>query len=156
VPSSSDHLSSVERQIEDAMGRGEFDRLSGMGRPIPGIDGDDQPDWWARKKIERERALQAALDAASAVQRAIPCLWALTDPAEVSDEVRRLNRLLEQACGDLPESQHPEMLDLCAVLEDWRRMHRVRSGLGDWRATTRRSWALGRSAHSPGGTYPIL
>jgi hypothetical protein len=138
------------------MGRGEFDRLSGMGRPIPGIDGDDQPDWWARRKIERERALQAALDAASSVQRAVPGLWALTDPAEVSDEVKRLNRLLERACRNLPEDRRPEMLDLNAILQDWRRMHRMRSGLGDWRVTSRRSWALGRSAHSPGDTYPIL
>ena len=71
VPSSSDPHSSVERQIQDAMARGEFDRLPGLGRPIPGIDGDDQPDWWARKKIESERALHAAVDAASAVQRAM-------------------------------------------------------------------------------------
>ena len=133
----------MERHIEDAMARGEFDRLPGMGRPIPGIDGDDQPDWWARKKVERERALQAALDAASAVQRAIPGLWALADPVEVSDEVGRLNRLLEQACGEVPEDQRPQLLDLGEVLEDWRRMHRVRSGLGDW-PVTRRGWALGR------------
>ena len=138
------------------MERGEFDRLPGMGRPIPGIDGDDQPDWWARKKIEHERALHAAVDAAAAVQRAMTAVWALEDIAEVTDEVNRLNRLLESACAEIPESQRPERLDLGVILEEWRMMHRVRSGLGPWRWATKRTAALGRTAHSPSGNSPLL
>lgn len=138
------------------MERGEFDQLGGMGQPIPGIDGDDQPDWWARKKIEAERALQTALDAAATVQRAIPGIWALEDAAEVTNEVKRLNRLLARACAEVPDSQRPESLDLGVVLEEWRRMHRVRSGLGSWRWVTRRNAALGRTAHTVSWNSPLL
>jgi hypothetical protein len=44
----------VELQIQQAMRAGEFDDLPGAGKPIPGLDGVHDPDWWIRRKIERE------------------------------------------------------------------------------------------------------
>jgi Domain of unknown function (DUF1992) len=44
----------VEIAIQQAMRRGEFDDLPGAGRPIPGLDRVHDPDWWIRRKIERE------------------------------------------------------------------------------------------------------
>ncbi|MFD1720701.1 DUF1992 domain-containing protein [Amnibacterium endophyticum] len=45
----------VEVAIQQAMRRGDFDRLPGAGKPLPGIGGRQDPDWWIRRKIERER-----------------------------------------------------------------------------------------------------
>ena len=45
----------VERQIREATERGEFDNLPGAGRPIPGLNGRDEPDWWVRGFLEREK-----------------------------------------------------------------------------------------------------
>lgn len=45
----------VEIQIQQATRRGEFDNLPGAGKPIPGIDGPYDPDWWLKQLIERER-----------------------------------------------------------------------------------------------------
>jgi hypothetical protein len=44
----------VELTIQQAMRRGDFDNLPGAGKPLDlGRPGD--PDWWIRRKIERER-----------------------------------------------------------------------------------------------------
>ena len=44
----------VEIRIQQAMRAGEFDDLPGAGKPLPGIGGVHDPDWWIRRKIERE------------------------------------------------------------------------------------------------------
>ena len=49
-----DRAGMVEIAIQQAMRRGEFDNLPGAGRPIPGLDRVNDPDWWIRQKIERE------------------------------------------------------------------------------------------------------
>jgi hypothetical protein len=43
----------VERLIEEAIARGEFDRLPGEGQPLSLAD--DGPGWWVRRYIERMR-----------------------------------------------------------------------------------------------------
>lgn len=43
----------VDLQVQQAIERGEFDNLPGQGKPLPPLD--DDPDWWLKKLIERER-----------------------------------------------------------------------------------------------------
>jgi hypothetical protein len=45
----------VENAIQQAIRRGEFDNLPGAGKPLEGLTGRHDPDWWIRRKIERER-----------------------------------------------------------------------------------------------------
>ena len=45
----------VETAIEQAIRRGEFDDLPGSGKPLTGLTGVHDPDWWIRRKIEREQ-----------------------------------------------------------------------------------------------------
>ncbi|HEY4224647.1 MAG TPA: DUF1992 domain-containing protein [Pseudolysinimonas sp.] len=45
----------VEVAIQQAMRRGDFDELPGAGKPIPGLGEVKDPDWWIRRKIEREK-----------------------------------------------------------------------------------------------------
>src|SRR5215471_7365332 len=45
----------VDAQIRDAMARGEFDNLPGAGKPIEGLDGTYDPEWWVKGLIKRER-----------------------------------------------------------------------------------------------------
>ncbi|MGZ8804069.1 MAG: DnaJ family domain-containing protein [Microbacterium sp.] len=45
----------VDAAIDQAIRRGDFDNLSGAGKPIPGLGTTTDPDWWIRRKIERER-----------------------------------------------------------------------------------------------------
>ncbi|MFD6446689.1 DUF1992 domain-containing protein [Promicromonospora sp. NPDC060204] len=44
----------VDVVIDQAMRRGEFDNLPLHGKPIPGIGGKHDPDWWVKGLIERE------------------------------------------------------------------------------------------------------
>lgn len=44
----------VDRLIREAHDRGEFDRLPGRGRPLPGIDGRHDELWWLKEKLRRE------------------------------------------------------------------------------------------------------
>ncbi|GAB6859456.1 DnaJ family domain-containing protein [Microbacterium xylanilyticum] len=44
----------VETAIQVAMRQGKFDDLPGAGKPIPGLGDHHDPDWWIRRKIERE------------------------------------------------------------------------------------------------------
>jgi hypothetical protein len=41
-------------QIEDAERRGVFEGNPYHGKPLPGNDGQHDPDWWIKAKIERE------------------------------------------------------------------------------------------------------
>jgi hypothetical protein len=43
----------VELQVQKAIERGAFDDLPGSGKPLPPLDND--PDWWLKKLVERER-----------------------------------------------------------------------------------------------------
>ncbi len=45
----------VDLQIRQAMDRGDFDGLPGYGKPLEGLDGRDDPDWWVKQLIEREQ-----------------------------------------------------------------------------------------------------
>ena len=45
----------VENAIAQAIRRGEFDNLPGAGKPLTHLTGTHDPDWWIRRKIERER-----------------------------------------------------------------------------------------------------
>jgi hypothetical protein len=45
----------VESAIQQAIRRGEFDDLPGAGKPLTGLTEVHDPDWWIRRKIEREQ-----------------------------------------------------------------------------------------------------
>lgn len=44
----------VDTVVDQAMRRGEFDSLPLQGKPIPGLGGTHDPDWWIKGLIERE------------------------------------------------------------------------------------------------------
>lgn len=44
----------VEISIQQAMRRGDFDQLPGAGKPLD-LRAVHDPDWWIRRKIEREK-----------------------------------------------------------------------------------------------------
>jgi hypothetical protein len=43
----------VDLQVHKAIERGDFDNLPGQGKPLPPLD--DDPNWWLKKLIEREK-----------------------------------------------------------------------------------------------------
>jgi hypothetical protein len=55
IPTAADRAAYVETVIQQAIRRGEFDNLPGAGKPLSGLDGRHDPDWWIRRKIESEQ-----------------------------------------------------------------------------------------------------
>ncbi len=49
-----DRAAFIESAIQVAVRRGDFDDLPGAGKPIEGLGGHHDPDWWIRRKIETE------------------------------------------------------------------------------------------------------
>lgn len=44
----------IDRQIDDARDRGEFDELPGAGKPIGGLNKPYDEMWWVKQKLRRE------------------------------------------------------------------------------------------------------
>jgi hypothetical protein len=45
----------IEKQIREAEDRGAFENLSGAGKPIPGLGGPKDDQWWVKNYIRREQ-----------------------------------------------------------------------------------------------------
>jgi hypothetical protein len=71
----------VEIAIQQAMRRGEFDNLPGAGKPLEGLQQAHDPDWWIRRKIEREKLTGLGP----------PALTLRTEDAQLDARIDRLN-----------------------------------------------------------------
>ncbi|MGH3329715.1 MAG: DUF1992 domain-containing protein [Nocardioidaceae bacterium] len=78
----------VDMQIRQAMARGDFDNLPGAGKPIRGLGGTHDPDWWVKSLVEREQ-ITGALPPALALRHEDAGLDGLLDREASEDGVRR-------------------------------------------------------------------
>lgn len=121
----------VEIQIQQAMRRGDFDDLPGAGKPLTGLGGTYDPDWWIRRKIERERltglgppALTLRAEDAELEHR----LDALHTEHTVREHLTDFNRRVVEARRQLqggPPVVTPTR-DIEAEVEAWRSRREVR------------------------------
>lgn len=147
----------VDLQIRRAVERGEFDDLPGAGKPIEGLGGDHDPDWWLKKLVEREQI--SVLPPALQVRKDDAELDDLLDrqPSEkgVRREVEDFNeRVLKariQPLGGPPMITQPRDVD--AEVQRWRerrdeRRARQRAVLAAQEAEQPRRWWQGRRRRS--------
>ena len=117
----------VERQIREAMERGEFDNLPGLGKPLR-LDGPDDELWWIRDKLRREQL--SDLPPALALRKELDDTMDRIDGAHTETEVRRLVAAINErivyvnshTISGPPSDLVP--LDVEHVLEAWRRQGR--------------------------------
>lgn len=114
----------VEKEIEEAIARGEFDHLPGQGKPLP--SGDDGPGWWARRKVAELRRQDRIDDLRRSLDDRMGELWPLRTEEEVRDRVAEINSEIVAANNSLAEDDHLALLDPAAILALWRRMWRAR------------------------------
>ncbi|MGN6444009.1 DnaJ family domain-containing protein [Amnibacterium sp.] len=123
--SSDERAMAVEIAIQQAMRRGDFDDLPGRGKPLTGLGGRQDPDWWIRRKIEREQltglgppALTLRAEDAALEER----LDALHTEAQVRAVLEDFNRRVRQArlqlLGGPPVITRPKDVD--AQVAAWR------------------------------------
>jgi hypothetical protein len=79
----------LDQQVRRAIERGDFDNLPGAGKPLPGLDGTHDPDWWVKRLIAREQ-ISAVLPPALALRKEDAELDARIDVESTEDGVRRL------------------------------------------------------------------
>ncbi|HEY0521332.1 MAG TPA: DUF1992 domain-containing protein [Ilumatobacteraceae bacterium] len=119
----------VEQQIRVGMERGEFENLSGKGKPLEGITTSDREfprdeDWWLKAKLRRERlsylpptlALRKELEealAAIAQSSREEVVRRIVD--DINQRIREVNR---RGAEGPPSSLMP--LDIEAVVGKWR------------------------------------
>jgi Domain of unknown function (DUF1992) len=114
----------VDLQIVQAMRRGEFENLSGAGKPIEDLGETHDPDWWVKRMVERERI--AVLPASIALRKEDAELDDALDEYTVESEVREhvedFNERVIQARYALP--QGPPLItmprDVDATVTAWR------------------------------------
>jgi len=141
----------VEIAIQQAMRRGDFDALPGAGKPLAGLTEVNDPDWWIRRKIERENltglgppaltlrtedaGLDARLDAAASES---------TVRETVDDFNRRVIEARRQLLGGPPVVTKTRDVD--AEVRRWseRRAARFRAAAEAQRAATEELAALSR------------
>ena len=116
----------VERQVREAIERGEFDNLPGAGRPLPGINGREDENWWVKSLLEREQ-LPMPLPTSLALRREVAdlpqTLADVPDERTVRDIIEDLNRRIRDShrrrVDGPPIVVKP--VDVEQTVTDWRR-----------------------------------
>ena len=88
----------IDRQVREAIERGEFDNLPGAGKPIPNLDDNDE-NWWIKAKLERE-GIKAPLPTALALRREVEeiqlTLADVRTEAQATEIIDDLNRRVRE------------------------------------------------------------
>lgn len=101
----------VERQIREAMDRGEFDALPGAGKPLADLDRQYDPSWWARRWVERARVEDEAAELRRLVRREAPRLKASSDREGALRRVEELNQAIAAMNQRLDEADWIQPLE---------------------------------------------
>ena len=89
----------IERQILEAQAEGKFDKLPGLGRPLPLLDEAYDEMAWIRQKAREEnlQLLPPSLAIRLDVQQTLERIETLGSEAAVRDEIKRLNERIRKA-----------------------------------------------------------
>jgi hypothetical protein len=114
----------IDRQIEEATRRGEFEDLPGAGRPIPDLDKPYDEMWWVKQKLRRESLtyLPPTLALRKAAHEALEAAYEADSEAEVREIIRSINTRIVEA-NRVPAHGPSIMLtpfNVDSVLQGWR------------------------------------
>ncbi|OFW65481.1 MAG: hypothetical protein A2Z12_09370 [Actinobacteria bacterium RBG_16_68_21] len=102
----------VERQIREAMSRGEFDQLPGYGRPIENLDAVYDPAWWSKQWMDRSRLDDAVLEVRRTIHRELPLLKIERDHDMAERRAAEINGMIAAANERLPETERIVPIEL--------------------------------------------
>jgi hypothetical protein len=133
APTDAERAAAAEIAIQQAMRRGDFENLPGAGKPLSGINpnGRHDPDWWMRRKIEREQ-LRGIGPAAYTLRTEDAELDAKLDGLHRADDVRavlddfnlRVIEARRQLLGGPPVVTTPRDVDAEVAAWEQRRVAR--------------------------------
>ncbi|MCW8215657.1 DnaJ family domain-containing protein [Streptomyces griseolus] len=114
----------VDKQIREAEQRGDFARLPGFGKPLPGLERTYDENWWIRAKLEREgvSVLPPSLALRKEAEDARDEALGARSEAEARRVLTEMNERIREALRRPPEGPPLTIgpLDVEAVVEEWR------------------------------------
>jgi hypothetical protein len=114
-----------EERIRAAQEAGQFDRLPGFGKPIPGIDEPHDELWWVKDKLKREQiaALPPALAIRRDVEQTLPSLQSLRSESAVREAITALNERISKASFAVTWGPPVDVmpLDIDEMVSRWRK-----------------------------------
>ncbi|MHA6627997.1 DnaJ family domain-containing protein [Pseudonocardia sichuanensis] len=119
--------STIDKQIRMAEERGDFADLPGKGKPLPGLDGPDDENWWiknyiAREGVPSEAMLPTPLQLRKEAERLPDTVRELPTEQAVRGAVAELNRRIAEWLRAPSGPAVPVRLaDADAIVEGWRR-----------------------------------
>ena len=114
----------AERKIREAQVEGQFDHLPGFGKPIPGLDGPDDENWWIKKKLREEGLvlLPPILEARRDIERTLEAVRSMRSEHQIRAALVALNDRIRVAhfsvAGGPADGVSP--VDVESVLKKWR------------------------------------
>ncbi len=122
----------VDKQIQDAQARGEFERLPGVGEPLPTeVESAYDELWWVKRKMAREglAVLPPALALRKEAEDALTAAYAA--PSErmarkiIEDVNVRIRDMMFKPPPGPPLGKKP--YDVEEVVTEWRRLREARA-----------------------------
>lgn len=121
----------IDKQIREAMDRGEFDNLPGTGKPIPGQGQPDDELWWVKDYVRREglsteALLPTPLQLRREIERLPETVEGLRSEQAVRDAVSKLNlRIVDWLRAPSGPQVHLAPVNADQVVEQWRVKRRM-------------------------------
>ena len=111
----------VERQIAEAIARGEMDGGALKGKPLPDADEMRPPGWWGEQLMRRERSRVLQEDSLPELATWRRRFWRAADTAELRRRLTEANRWVAGINGRLLREDALALVDPAEVAETWRR-----------------------------------
>ena len=117
----------TEKQIEEGRRAGLFDGLDGHGKPIPGLDGTHDEDWWVKAKLRREEIdyLPPTIAIRGERDTAVAAALEAVDEGEVRRIIEQINDRIRYVNSHTVAGPPSTVwvVDVDTVLEQWRAAH---------------------------------
>ncbi len=114
----------ADRKIREAREAGAFDALPGFGKPIPDLEGPDDPNWWLKKKLREERivVLPPILEARLDAEKTLAAIDSMTSEHQVRRGLLALNERILKAHFSATDGPADGVrpVDVDAVVAQWR------------------------------------
>ena len=136
----------IDQQIRKAEERGDFADLPGKGKPLPGLDGPDDENWWVKGWVQREGVpsdalLPTPLQLRKEAERLPETVRDLPTEEAVRAAVSELNRrIAEWVRAPSGPAVPVKRVDPEAIVPGWREARSAPPPAPAPQAPTRRRW----------------